>query len=103
MSVGSILSQMLLWFTEQLGNSVIAMFQMMMSWWIEIPTPATGDQSGTFVFLREHTGWLTALMATFGLVIAAGRVAIQRKGEPFRRHSPNSSRWSSSYSLWPRQ
>jgi hypothetical protein len=83
-ATGNLLDSILLWFTQQLGDAVLAMFQMTMSWWVGVSTPGLSDQGGAFVFLRERTGWLTAVMAIAGLLVAAGRVAIQRKGQPFR-------------------
>ncbi|GAA2427078.1 hypothetical protein GCM10010191_44800 [Actinomadura vinacea] len=73
------------WFMGELTKSAVQMLQMLMTFWLDIPTlPLSDRPGGTLTFLRERTGWLTAFTALIGLLVAAGRVAIQRKGEPFR-------------------
>lgn len=58
-----------------------------MSWWVQIPTPdlaANGDSPKTspVAWIWLHTGWITTWVAVLGLLIAAGRMAITRRGEP---------------------
>ncbi|MEU2717799.1 hypothetical protein [Streptomyces sp. NPDC007205] len=57
------------------------------SMWVDIPTPklgstTTGQPLGPVAFLWEYTHWLTVFFAVLGLLIAAGRMAWERRGEP---------------------
>ncbi|MGW1807159.1 hypothetical protein [Streptomyces sp. NPDC002078] len=57
------------------------------SMWVDIPTPklgstTTGEPLGPVAFLWEYTHWLTMFFAVLGLLIAAGRMAWERRGEP---------------------
>ncbi|MFI9724536.1 hypothetical protein ACIHFE_33740 [Streptomyces sp. NPDC052396] len=57
------------------------------SMWVDIPTPklgsaTTGNPVGPVAFLWEYTHWLTTFFAVLGLLIAAGRLAWERRGEP---------------------
>ncbi|MGW3200119.1 hypothetical protein ACWDBD_37245 [Streptomyces sp. NPDC001118] len=57
------------------------------SMWVDIPTPkmgstTTGQPLGPVAFLWEYTQWLTMFFAVLGLLIAAGRMAWERRGEP---------------------
>ncbi|MEV4440925.1 hypothetical protein AB0K09_18285 [Streptomyces sp. NPDC049577] len=59
------------------------------SLWVGVPTPklgstATGRPDGPVAFLWQYTHWLTAFFAVLGLLLAAGRLAWERKGEPAR-------------------
>ncbi|MFC7650610.1 hypothetical protein ACFQX6_67350 [Streptosporangium lutulentum] len=62
---------------------------MIFTWWAKTPTSvfqaplSQGEQgSGPVQFLTTHTQWYVAAVAVFGLLIAAGRLAIQRRAEP---------------------
>ncbi|MGI5224369.1 hypothetical protein [Actinoallomurus sp. CA-142502] len=73
------------WLTEQVAAASVTFLRYLLAWWINVPTPGLSDQKGSvLVFLRDSTGWLTMVSAIVGLIVAAGRVAIQRKGEAFR-------------------
>lgn len=64
--------------------------QAMMTWWADLDTPTIAIQdrtgewhtSGPVLWLQGHTHWLVILVATFGLLLAAGRMAWSRRGEP---------------------
>ncbi|TDC40931.1 hypothetical protein E1281_37905, partial [Actinomadura sp. KC345] len=85
--VDSILDGIVDWVIEWAIDAALGSLQTLMTWWATDDTYSvsmTGEEGGTLFFLREHTNWLTLMLAFAGLLIAAFRVAIQRKGEPFR-------------------
>ncbi|MGB6455922.1 MAG: hypothetical protein WBH47_15725, partial [Streptosporangiaceae bacterium] len=53
-----------------------------LSLWTNIPTP--GANSGGAEFLRSHTIWLVGFVGVIGLLIAAIRLALERRAEPAR-------------------
>ncbi|MFB9830833.1 hypothetical protein [Actinoallomurus acaciae] len=59
----------------------------MLVWWMSdnsYSVRLTGEKGGLLYSLREHTNYLTVVMAFAGFMIAAIRIAVQRNGEPFR-------------------
>jgi type IV secretion system protein TrbL len=57
--------------------------------WVDVPTPTlgsteTGKPLGAVAFLWQYTSWFVAFFAVLGLLIAAGKLAWQRRGEPAR-------------------
>ncbi|MFI9311126.1 hypothetical protein [Streptomyces triculaminicus] len=59
------------------------------SMWVDIPTPklgstTTGRPVGGVAFLWQYTHWLTGFFAVVGLLVAAGKMAWERRGEPAR-------------------
>lgn len=59
------------------------------SMWVDIPTPKLGSTTtsqpvGAVAFLWQYTHWLTGFFAVMGLLIAAGKMAWERRGEPAR-------------------
>ena len=83
-----ILASIIAWFARAFMDDALATFQMLTSWWIgdsyNLNLADENGAGGVLLFLRVHTNWLTASMAFAGFVIAAFRVAVQRKGEPLR-------------------
>jgi hypothetical protein len=57
--------------------------------WVDVPTPTlgsteTGKPLGAVAFLWQYTSWFVAFFAVLGLLIAAGKLAWQRRGDPAR-------------------
>src|SRR5690242_8461695 len=57
--------------------------------WVNVPTPTlgsaeTGKPLGAVAFLWQYTSWFVAFFAVLGLLIAAGKLAWQRRGDPAR-------------------
>ncbi|MFD0855441.1 hypothetical protein ACFQ07_24580, partial [Actinomadura adrarensis] len=77
---------MMKWIAEIFVEGAMTALLMTLNWWIiEADAPTlNADPDGVLFFIREHTNWLTGLMAFAGLVIASARGAVQRRGQPFR-------------------
>lgn len=56
----------------------------MMTLWAPIPTPTPSATTGAVGFLRADTNWLVGFLAVLGLLLAAGKLAWERRGEPAR-------------------
>ncbi|MGP4027394.1 hypothetical protein [Actinomadura sp. 3N407] len=81
------LSEATKWLVEGMVRLSLDIFETVLAWWLgdAIAPPLSGEQGGVLWFLRSHTNWLTVALAFSGLLIAAAKVALQRKGEPFRK------------------
>ncbi|MCG7524555.1 hypothetical protein MHW47_08915 [Streptomyces sp. OfavH-34-F] len=70
------------WLTEGLGKLV----GTVMTWWVKIPTPSlegngNGVKGDPVGWIWLHTGWITTWIAVLCLLVAAGRMAVTRRGE----------------------
>ncbi|MGK5557662.1 hypothetical protein ACSNOI_39245, partial [Actinomadura kijaniata] len=82
-------------FADSFAKSSIEILKYLTTFWIN---PQIGDDGEAFGrlfsprikdgdptdFLAFHTGWLVTWVAVLGLLLAAGRMAWLRRGEPFR-------------------
>jgi type IV secretion system protein TrbL len=74
------------------ATSAINVMQNMMTLWTKIPAADVnnddpGDKAhlgSTVYFIQWHLGWVLTWVAVLGLLLAAGKMAWQRRGEPFR-------------------
>ncbi|NDU77913.1 hypothetical protein GWI34_35675, partial [Actinomadura sp. DSM 109109] len=76
------------WLVNKLLDWALASFQTFLTWWMSdsaFSVQLSGEKGGVLYMLREYTNWLTAAMAFAGFLVAAFRIAVQRKGEPFRQ------------------
>ncbi|GGT60722.1 hypothetical protein [Actinomadura citrea] len=76
------------WLVNKLLDWALSSFQTFLTWWMSDSAYSVnlgGERGGVLYMLREYTNWLTAAMAFAGFLVAAFRIAIQRKGEPFRQ------------------
>ncbi|MFD0538389.1 G-protein coupled receptor [Actinomadura luteofluorescens] len=76
------------WLVKKLLDWALSTFQTFLTWWMSdsaYSVQLTGEKGGVLFMLREYTNWLVAAMAFAGFLVAAFRIAIQRKGEPFRQ------------------
>ncbi|UNZ16281.1 hypothetical protein [Streptomyces sp. 891-h] len=53
--------------------------------WTQVESPVLSSDSGPVAFLRGSTLWFTTFTAVLCLIIAAGHIAWQRRGEPGRQ------------------
>lgn len=53
--------------------------------WMDLGGPDLSDDGGPVAFLRGSTLWLTSFAAVLCLLVAAGHLAWQRRGEPARQ------------------
>ncbi|MBC7274078.1 MAG: hypothetical protein H5T76_36155 [Streptomyces sp.] len=53
--------------------------------WMNLGTPDLTDGAGPVAFLRGSTLWFTSFAAVLCLLVAAGHIAWQRRGEPARQ------------------
>jgi hypothetical protein len=89
--VNDILDEAWAWLVKQLLNWALSTFDTFLTWWISGSGSAynvqlTGEKGpgGVLYDLRLYTNWLTAAFAFAGFLVAAFRIAIQRRGAPFR-------------------
>ncbi|MDJ0344235.1 hypothetical protein QMK19_28930 [Streptomyces sp. H10-C2] len=70
------------WFAEAAGQTV----QAMTTAWVKIPTPDIGDEQGhalgPVAWMQTQLSWLVGFIAVLCLLLAAGRMAWERRGEP---------------------
>lgn len=55
---------------------------MMTTFWVQPPTPVLSGQSSPVLWIQASTQWYVAALAVLGLLLAAGRLAVQRRAEP---------------------
>src|ERR1019366_10494787 len=55
------------------------MLRLLLSAWVNVPSPSLSSTSGTVGFLQSSLSWYVAGAAVLGLLVAAGRLAIERK------------------------
>jgi type IV secretion system protein TrbL len=80
--VGSAVDQV----ASAFAKAEVQITQMLMTWWTRVPGPSLSDSdpASPVRWLQDHTWWYTSAVAIFGLLIAAGRLAWQRRGEPVK-------------------
>lgn len=66
------------------------MFKACMTFWVSVPTPTLADDSGyqatgAVRLVQQDLNWFVGFAAVLGLLLAAGRMAWQRKGEAATR------------------
>ncbi|MFC0039576.1 proline-rich domain-containing protein [Actinomadura rayongensis] len=70
---------------KSFGDAAIDTVKWTTSWWIAVDSPQLSASPDSPVgFLRTHTRWLTGFGVVLGLLLAAGRTAWERRGEPLR-------------------
>jgi hypothetical protein len=70
---------------QSFAKASIEVLKTLMTWWVQVPSPGISDNPDDPVyFMHAYTGWLVTWVAVLGLLLAAGRMAWQRRGEPFR-------------------
>ncbi|WP_303633811.1 hypothetical protein [Actinomadura madurae] len=75
------------WLVDKLKDWALSTFETFLLWWMSDTAyyvRMTGEKGGVLYSLREHLNWMIAVMAFAGFMVAAFRIAVQRKGEPFR-------------------
>lgn len=86
--VDDILNAMTLWFIKGIVKGALESLQTCLTWWMSDTAYSVNfggkSEGGVLNSLREHTNFLTAIGAFAGFLVAAFRVAVQRRGEPFR-------------------
>jgi hypothetical protein len=85
--MSDVLDQAWSWFVGKVIEWALGTLRTMLVWWMSdnsYSVRLTGEKGGVLYSLREHTNYLTVVMAFAGFMIAAIRIAIQRNGEPFR-------------------
>ncbi|WP_157254801.1 hypothetical protein [Nonomuraea typhae] len=81
-AVGSVAGSVINELAEAFQQAQIKALGMMATFWATTPTPTLSDSSGPVAWLQERTHWYVALLAVLGLLLAAGKLAIQRRAEP---------------------
>ncbi len=66
---------------EGLGDATKAL----VTFWTDLPMPQLSTASGPVAQLQSMTYWLSGFVAVLSLLIAAGRMALSRSGEPAGR------------------
>ncbi|GAA2148879.1 hypothetical protein GCM10009727_52040 [Actinomadura napierensis] len=82
---------------QSFAKSAVKLYQFIVTFWVD---PKVGNHGMDFgrlfsprisdnaddptYFLAYHTGWLVTWVAVLGVLLAAGRMAWQRRGEPLR-------------------
>lgn len=80
---------------QSFAKSAVKLYQFIVTFWVNpevdgmdfgrLFSPRISDNSDDpTYFLAYHTGWLVTWVAVLGLLVAAGRMAWQRRGEPLR-------------------
>ncbi|MGP8063576.1 MAG: hypothetical protein ACLP5O_13640 [Acidimicrobiales bacterium] len=55
------------------------MLKLLLSAWVNVPSPSLSSTSGTVGFLQSSLSWYVAAAAVLGLLVAAGRLTVERK------------------------
>lgn len=80
-AAGSVIDQMAQAFQDGEAKAVA----LVMTFWAQLPTPVLDAQHGPVAFLQADTQWFVGFLGVLGLLIAAGQMAWQRRGEPARQ------------------
>ncbi|MEE1940989.1 hypothetical protein V1L54_16520 [Streptomyces sp. TRM 70361] len=70
---------------ESAAQAASITVQALGSAWMDLGTPDLGEAGGPVAFLRGATLWFTSFAAVLCLLVAAGHIAWQRRGEPARQ------------------
>lgn len=89
---GDVLSSAVDDFARKVQEGELAMIKFVTSWWTTVRTGIPGvqdsggiDPNSAIGFVSTHTAWIASAAAVFGLLVAAGRTAWERRGEPARQ------------------
>ncbi|MGY1898406.1 hypothetical protein [Nocardia gipuzkoensis] len=70
--------------TSQLAKSFGALLRFVMTWWTALPSPQLADERGglgpALSGIREYTSGLQVLLLTCGIIFAAARLALAKRG-----------------------
>ncbi|MES9608662.1 hypothetical protein, partial [Actinomadura sp. NPDC000929] len=82
-----LLNQAWAWLVSKLLDWALSSFQTFLTWWMSdaYSVQMTGEQGGVLYGIREYSNWMTAGGAFVGFLVAAFRIAVKRKGAPFRQ------------------
>ncbi|WP_125264872.1 hypothetical protein [Streptomyces alboflavus] len=69
---------------ESFSESAAEIVKALATGWLHIDSPTLKDTSGPVQFMFQNTMWLTAWVAVLSLLIAAGRMAWERRADPGR-------------------
>ncbi|MEO3828174.1 hypothetical protein [Actinomadura sp. B10D3] len=75
------------WLVDKVKDWALSTFETLLLWWMSDTAyyvRMTGEKGGVLYSLREHLNWMIAVMAFAGFMVAAFRMAIERKGEPLK-------------------
>ena len=75
--VGSAFDSVVEAFAKGLADAI----KIMMSFWVNVPTPQLSDTTGPVAALRGDLAWLTGAVALAAFLVAAGRLAVTRHSE----------------------
>jgi type IV secretion system protein TrbL len=75
---------------KEFQQGEVKLVSYLTAWWVRWPTAApqtdgNGNAIGPVGFITGHTAWLVGMLAVFGLLVAAGRIAWERRGEAARQ------------------
>ncbi|MFF5074649.1 hypothetical protein ACFY2R_26485 [Micromonospora olivasterospora] len=65
---------------EQSGKTAAEVLQILVTGWLNIPTPQVSETSGVVQHLRAYTGWAVAAVAVGSVLVAAIKLALERNG-----------------------
>ncbi len=70
--------------TSQLGESFGKLLRFVMTWWTALPSPQLADSRGglgpALAGIRDYTSGLQVLLLTCGIIFAAARLALAKRG-----------------------
>ncbi|WP_063129906.1 hypothetical protein [Nocardia fusca] len=75
----SALDELAEWFIEDFAN----LLRLVMTWWVELPSPELAGESGlgsTLSDIQGYTGGLQVLFLTAGVLFAGARLALAKRG-----------------------
>jgi hypothetical protein len=82
-AVGSAASSVLSSIAQDMANAAGSLVKTLATFWMSVHTPQL-DGSGTPVSLIEaDTGWIVTSVAVVCILVAAGQMAVRRRGQPF--------------------
>jgi hypothetical protein len=60
---------------EDFAAGAGTLMKTVVTWWLYVPTPAVDDRTGPATWVQSQLAWVTAVVAIFGLLVAAARMA----------------------------
>lgn len=74
------------WITKMIGDAIGGIIKSLATFWIDIKSPVLAEANGqvddTVGWVIHQTGWIACVFAVLGLLIAGGKMALQRKAQP---------------------
>lgn len=71
-------------FVDSLGHGLAKIVRMSMTWWVNLPSPqlasSTGEPGPVLASIREYTNGLQVLLMIAGILFAAARLAMAKRG-----------------------